>query len=222
MDFGFGSVIEKFEEYFGRPATGFLLACVGLALIGTTLGITYRAIVEPLFEIFLDKDRISDLNWILLMNAVSFLVVFFAAALSRYIGGKYWNADRYRILLRGHGIRLAKVRREAQEAVNQVRAEQEGIETRLIGLNAEREGMETRLIGLNEALLPMLKVLCAPEDRPYTMTDDEKKKFGRLLENMTGPSAQIPTSARKASPQDETGDCDETQTHPDTSTDASD
>jgi len=50
-------------------------------------------------------------------------------------------------------------------------------------------------------------------------TNDER--FDRLLAAMTGPSAEIPTSAQKASSQADPGDCDETQTHPDTSKDAS-
>lgn len=51
---------------------------------------------------------------------------------------------------------------------------------------------------------------------------DGHNRFDRLLAAMTGVNAEIPTSTRKTSSQDGSGDCDETQTRPDTSEDASD
>lgn len=46
-------------------------------------------------------------------------------------------------------------------------------------------------------------------------------RFDRLLKVMTGPNAEKPASTRKASSAENGGDCDETQTRPDTSEDAS-
>ena len=48
-------------------------------------------------------------------------------------------------------------------------------------------------------------------------------RFDRLLEVMAHgekPSAQTKSSTQEASSQDDSGDCDETQTRPDTSEDA--
>lgn len=42
VDFGFGSLLEKFEEYFGRSAAKCLVALVGFAVIAVCLGLIWE------------------------------------------------------------------------------------------------------------------------------------------------------------------------------------
>lgn len=57
------------------------------------------------------------------------------------------------------------------------------------------------------------------------MIDKQNERFDALLSAMAlgeAPSAQKKSATRPASSKGDDGDCDETQTHPDTSKDASD
>lgn len=51
MDFGFGSLLDKFEEYFGRTAAKALVALVGFAVIAVCLSLVWD-FVYPIIEWF--------------------------------------------------------------------------------------------------------------------------------------------------------------------------
>lgn len=49
---GFGGFIEKFEEYFGRRATRWLLATMGAAIFAVCLGAVWQWLAAPIFAAF--------------------------------------------------------------------------------------------------------------------------------------------------------------------------
>lgn len=51
-DFGFGSLVEKYEEYFGRAVTRAILIVVGLAVVATGVGAIWTWLVSPLLTFF--------------------------------------------------------------------------------------------------------------------------------------------------------------------------
>jgi uncharacterized membrane protein (Fun14 family) len=51
MDIGLGSVIDKFEEHWGKEATKFLLAVIGLAVICLCLGVVWSTVIKPLVQL---------------------------------------------------------------------------------------------------------------------------------------------------------------------------
>lgn len=74
MDLGFGSLVEKFEEYFGRPVTAILLGFVGLG----TIVIVGRLIIEqagiPLYALLKDGASASQVLEIVLRLFGSLLI----------------------------------------------------------------------------------------------------------------------------------------------------
>jgi hypothetical protein len=51
-DFGFGSLVGKYEEYFGRKITRFLLVVVGLGVVAAGIGATWQWLISPLLAFF--------------------------------------------------------------------------------------------------------------------------------------------------------------------------
>jgi hypothetical protein len=56
MDVGFGAVLEKFEEYFGKGVTRAFLILVGLAISAVCVGAIWQWLVGPLLG-FLDSPQ---------------------------------------------------------------------------------------------------------------------------------------------------------------------
>ncbi|MBY8335444.1 hypothetical protein KYN89_00125 [Alteriqipengyuania sp. NZ-12B] len=115
MDFGFGALIDKFEEYFGKRWTAALLACIGLFVVSVTLRGVYTGIVEPVFSLFVSDDRLDQPGYIIILNVASFLVVVLAVLAGRYIGQKYWNMDRYMALHRLQRMKGARLVRKTDK-----------------------------------------------------------------------------------------------------------
>jgi hypothetical protein len=52
MDFGFGAILDKIEEHFGRRVTRWLLVLVGLAVAAACVGVIWTWLVAPLLAFF--------------------------------------------------------------------------------------------------------------------------------------------------------------------------
>jgi hypothetical protein len=51
-DFGLGSLVGKYEEYFGRGVTRALLIIVGLAVVAAGVGAIWQWLISPLLTFF--------------------------------------------------------------------------------------------------------------------------------------------------------------------------
>lgn len=51
-DFGFGSLVGKYEEYFGRGVTRALLIVVGFGVVAAGIGATWQWLIAPLLTFF--------------------------------------------------------------------------------------------------------------------------------------------------------------------------
>ena len=82
MDFGFSGLVEKFEEYFGRKATKFLLACVGFLVIATALNLSFKLVINPLISLVAGGGSTVDFFRYVILLAVAAAVTFMAGLLA--------------------------------------------------------------------------------------------------------------------------------------------
>lgn len=52
MDFGFGAFLEKFEAYFGKPATRLLLFIIGLTVFVACANTVLTLGAQPIYQYF--------------------------------------------------------------------------------------------------------------------------------------------------------------------------
>lgn len=78
VDFGFGSFIEKFEDYFGRSVTKTILAILGFGVVVIVLGAVWE-VLAPLFNWATNTATGSSATYlayriVLIVAAIGFLV----------------------------------------------------------------------------------------------------------------------------------------------------
>lgn len=62
MDFGFGDILNKIEEEFGKRITRWLLMLVGVAVAAGCVGVIWTALVAPLLT-FLGSPQRAQTGW---------------------------------------------------------------------------------------------------------------------------------------------------------------
>ena len=77
MDFGFGSVIEKFEEYFGRKISKSLLALIGVTVVAGCLGVIATYLILPTYQLFLFFNNENPENFTLISQSLKTLIGIF-------------------------------------------------------------------------------------------------------------------------------------------------
>ena len=82
MDLGFGSLVEKFEEHFGRWPTKFMLAMVGLTALTFCVRTLINDAIYPVIEYVRGIDSSSSLKLIASVSTGAL-----ASGLFAFIGG---------------------------------------------------------------------------------------------------------------------------------------
>ncbi len=50
MDFGFGSFLEKFQEFYGKRATKVLVGAIGISVLVFCIGLVWSTVVDPVWN----------------------------------------------------------------------------------------------------------------------------------------------------------------------------
>ncbi len=50
MDFGFGTFLDKFEQFYGKWATRFLVGLIGASIVAFCLALIWSSIIAPLTD----------------------------------------------------------------------------------------------------------------------------------------------------------------------------
>ncbi len=125
MDVGFGAVLEKFEEYFGKRTTKLLLILIGLAIAAVCNGAVWQWIVSPIL-VFIQSPTWGK-------TVLSFLLASIAIGAGVSVGLMLVSALAQWQRTRQHGKRLKAAQSRVDAAVgeaNRLLTDAEGSKTK--------------------------------------------------------------------------------------------
>lgn len=129
MDFGFGAFLEKFEDHFGRAATKFLLALLGLAAVALAGSVVWNYLLEPMVAFLAEFIPGRETP-----RAEQFGRFFIFLMLAMF--GLNWSLDLANHYLKARlNQRLLERTREARQLLAEMQETR-----RLIGLDVEEAG----------------------------------------------------------------------------------
>ncbi|MBB3991557.1 hypothetical protein [Croceicoccus naphthovorans] len=138
MDLGFGSLVEKFEEHFGRWPTRVMLAVIGLAAMTVCVRLIILDAIVPIVQFILGAGGQSALELI-----VSVLAVAAGAAFSAFVAGgifRWFVTRKVDVIIAKAQEQVARsyaIMEEASSAVAEVRASHEELQE-LFSQSSER------------------------------------------------------------------------------------
>jgi len=103
VDFGFGSLIEKFEERFGKRITTALLAVVGLGIFAGCVGLIAGNLIKPGIDLYNATNWPAFKDWLitqLIPTLLSLGLLFVLAHLLSNIGEEVYRRTIGRMLMR--------------------------------------------------------------------------------------------------------------------------
>jgi len=94
VDFGFGSLIEKFEERFGKAVTTVLLAIVGMGIAAGCIGLIGNNIIKPGLDLYSTTNWPDFKKWLvenLIPTIVSLGILYVLTLLLAYVGNELYR-----------------------------------------------------------------------------------------------------------------------------------
>jgi vacuolar-type H+-ATPase subunit E/Vma4 len=191
VDFGFGSLIDKFEERFGRRVTTVLLAVVGLGIFAGCVGLIAGNLIKPSIDLYNATDWPAFKEWLikhLIPTLVALVILFVLAHLLSRVGEEIYRRTIGRMLARKRAE--AEIKRSLAEYKERITKE-----VSEIGEKAQAEAIAT--IGdMKQRLLTELYEAIEMRDKAMAVSQEVIETVGSWLSDLdeTKPEENIEKS----------------------------
>lgn len=166
MDLGFSGVIEKFEDYWGKRATGWLLFLIGLAIAAVSLGAIWQWIVSPILVFFKSPLWVNTVA--ALFNAA--LIVGAGVTIGLWLSSAFIYFKRTR--------QLRKIVEDAETRTEMVLAHSRSLRD---DVKSARENLHTETAKVHVMLQASILLAKAWLEQNPELSDDEREAaLGRL------------------------------------------
>lgn len=89
MDFGFGSLLDKFEDHFGRLAAKILVGLVGLAVVAVCGSLIFNNMILPAYALY--EQIVSPDKKLQVGSAISTTVQLIGIIYVLYFAVQFWE-----------------------------------------------------------------------------------------------------------------------------------